>query len=131
MGYNVVRSIGPALGGVILALLGPLTAFAFAALTDLVPLSAVLRSKWQVRSSPLPRERMTTAIHDGMRFTAISSEIRVAIVRATLFGLSSISILALLPLLVRDQLAGGQLFTASCWPASAQAPSSRALAIAT
>ncbi|MER8887074.1 MFS transporter [Mesorhizobium sp. M0816] len=109
VGYNVVRSIGPALGGVILALLGPLTAFAFAALTDLVPLSAVLRSKWQVRSSPLPRERMTTAIHDGMRFTAISSEIRVAIVRATLFGLSSISILALLPLLVRDQLAGGPI----------------------
>ncbi|MER8465644.1 MFS transporter [Mesorhizobium sp. M1396] len=109
VGYNVVRSIGPALGGVILALLGPLSAFVFAALSDLVPLSAVLRSKWQVRSSPLPRERMTTAIHDGMRFTAISSEIRVAIVRATLFGLSSISILALLPLLVRDQLAGGPI----------------------
>ncbi|MER9953176.1 MFS transporter, partial [Mesorhizobium sp. M0047] len=33
----------------------------------------------------------------------------VAIVRATLFGLSSISILALLPLLVRDQLAGGPI----------------------
>ncbi|RWN50604.1 MFS transporter [Mesorhizobium sp.] len=109
VGYNVVRSIGPALGGVILAFLGPLTAFAFAALSDLVPLSAVLGSKWRVRSSPLPRERMTTAIHDGMRFTAISSEIRVAIVRATLFGLSSISILALLPLLVRDQLAGGPI----------------------
>ncbi|RJT31448.1 MFS transporter [Mesorhizobium waimense] len=109
VGYNIVRSVGPALGGVILALLGPLAAFALAALSDLVPLSAVLRAKWQVRSSPLPRERMATAIHDGMRFTAISSEIRVAIVRATLFGLSSISILALLPLLVRDQLAGGPL----------------------
>ncbi|MFC3320824.1 MFS transporter [Mesorhizobium newzealandense] len=109
VGYNIVRSVGPALGGVILAFLGPLAAFALAALSDLVPLSAVLRTKWQVRSSPLPRERMATAIHDGMRFTAISSEIRVAIVRATLFGLSSISILALLPLLVRDQLAGGPL----------------------
>ncbi|MGX5805759.1 MFS transporter [Bradyrhizobium sp. Arg314] len=109
VGYNVVRSIGPALGGVILALLGPLTAFGLAALSDLVPLSAVLRSKWHVRSSPLPRERMMTAIRDGMRFTAISSEIRFAIARATLFGLSSISILALLPLLVRDQLAGGPL----------------------
>ncbi|MDX8499135.1 MFS transporter [Mesorhizobium sp. VK4C] len=109
VGYNVVRSIGPALGGVILALLGPLAAFVLAALSDLVPLSAVLRSKWRVRSSPLPRERMMTAIRDGMRFTAISSEIRFAIARATLYGLSSISILALLPLLVRDQLAGGPL----------------------
>ncbi|PBB41203.1 MFS transporter [Mesorhizobium sp. WSM3866] len=109
VGYNVVRSIGPALGGIILALLGPLAAFALAALSDLVPLNTVLRSKWHVRSSPLPRERMITAIRDGMRFTAISSEIRFAIARATLFGLASISILALLPLLVRDQLAGGPL----------------------
>lgn len=109
VGYNVVRSIGPALGGIILALLGPLAAFALAALSDLAPLSAVLRSKWHVRSSPLARERMITAIRDGMRFTAISSEIRFAIARATLFGLASISILALLPLLVRDQLSGGPL----------------------
>ncbi|UVK48022.1 MFS transporter (plasmid) [Mesorhizobium sp. AR07] len=107
--YNVVRSIGPVLGGVILAFFGPLTAFALAALGDLAPLSAIWRTKWKVRSSPLPRERMTTAIHDGVRFTALSSEIRAAIARAALFGLASISILALLPLIVRDQMAGGPI----------------------
>lgn len=109
VGYNIVRSIGPALGGLILAFFGPLTAFVLAALSDLVPLTAVSRSKWQVRSSPLPRERITTAMHDGLRFTAISSEIRSAIARGTLFGLASISILALLPLIVRDHLAGGPI----------------------
>lgn len=109
VGYNIVRSTGPAIGGAILAFFGPLAAFVLAALSDLVPLAAVRRSKWHVRSSSLPRERVTTAIHDGLRFTAISSEIRAAIVRGTLFGVASISILALLPLIVRDHLTGGPI----------------------
>ncbi|TIO55337.1 MAG: MFS transporter, partial [Mesorhizobium sp.] len=78
VGYNIVRSVGPALGGVILAVFGPLAAFALAAVSDLAPISAIWRTKWEVRSSPLPRERMTTAIHDGVRFTAMSLEIRAA-----------------------------------------------------
>ncbi|MER8783287.1 MFS transporter [Mesorhizobium sp. M1006] len=109
VGYNIVRSVGPALGGVILAFFGPLAAFALAALSDVAPLSAIWRTKWQVRSSPLPRERMTMAIHDGVRFTVISLEIRSAIARAALFGLASMSILALLPLVVRDKLASGPI----------------------
>lgn len=109
VGYNIVRSVGPALGGIILAFFGPLAAFALAALSDLAPLGAIWRTEWKVRSSPLPRERMMTAIHDGVRFTAMSLEIRAAIARATLFGLASIAILALLPLVVRDKLASGPI----------------------
>lgn len=40
---------------------------------------------------------MTTAIYHGVRFTAMSPEIKAAIARGTLFGLASIAILALLP----------------------------------
>jgi len=109
VGYNMTRSVGPALGGAILAFLGPLPAFLFAACSNLAPLTAVLRKKWHVRSSPLPAERISTAIHDGMRFTALSSDIRAAIIRATLFGLAVIAILALLPLVARDRLAGGPI----------------------
>ncbi|WP_331375466.1 MFS transporter [Sinorhizobium chiapasense] len=109
VGYNIVRSTGPAIGGAILAFFGPLAAFVLAALSDLVPLAAISRSKWHVRSSSLPRERVTTAVQDGLRFTAMSSEIKAAIVRGTLFGVASISILALLPLIVRDHLAGGPI----------------------
>ncbi|MDK1493734.1 MFS transporter [Sinorhizobium sp. 7-81] len=109
VGYNMTRSIGPALGGAILALLGPLVAFSFAAFSNVAPLGAVWRNKWHVRSSPLPPERMMTAIHDGLRFTALSSDIRAAVIRATLFGLAAIVILALLPLVARDRLAGGPI----------------------
>ena len=109
VGYNVVRSIGPALGGAIMAFLGPVAALAVASMGNLVPLGALLRNKWHVRSSPLPPERMATAIHDGLRFTALSSDIRSAIIRAALFGFAGISVLALLPLVVRDLLASGPI----------------------
>ncbi|RUV82793.1 MULTISPECIES: MFS transporter [unclassified Mesorhizobium] len=109
VGYNAMRSIGPALGGVIVASFGPLTAFALATLTYFAMLWAIGVCKWSGRSSPLPREPLTTAIHDGARFTALSGEIKAAIARGTLFGLTSISILALLPLVARDQLGGGPI----------------------
>ncbi|AMX95429.1 MULTISPECIES: MFS transporter [Mesorhizobium] len=109
VGFNTVRTVGPALGGIVVASFGLMTAFAVTSLTYLVPLVTIWRCKWMVRSSPLPRESMRTAIYDGLRFTAMSSEIKTAITRGTLFGLASIAILALLPLVVRDQLGGGPL----------------------
>ncbi|TIO74082.1 MFS transporter [Mesorhizobium sp.] len=109
VGFNTVRTVGPALGGIVVASFGLVTAFALTTLGYLVPLGTIWRCKWKVRSSPLPRESMRTAIYDGLRFTAMSSEIKTAITRGTLFGLASIAILALLPLVVRDRLGGGPL----------------------
>ncbi|MDX8542082.1 MFS transporter, partial [Mesorhizobium abyssinicae] len=109
VGYNAMRSIGPALGGVVVASFGPLAAFAAATLTYLAMLWAIGLYKWSGRASPLPREPLSTAIHDGARFTALSGEIKAAIARGFLFGLTSISILALLPLVARDQLGGGPI----------------------
>ncbi|MGX9181979.1 MFS transporter [Mesorhizobium sp. BHbdii] len=107
IGFNTVRSVGPALGGIIVAAFGPLAALTMSTLSYMVPLGTIWRCNWTVRASPLPRERMTTAIYDGARFTAISSEIKAAIARATLLGLAGIATLALLPLVVRDQLHAG------------------------
>lgn len=109
VGFNTIRSIGPALGGIIVACFGPLMTFALNTFSYLVPLGALWHCKWKVRSSPLPRESITGAIYDGVRFTAMSSEIKSAIARGTLFGLASISLVALLPLVVRDQLTRGPI----------------------
>lgn len=109
VGFNTIRAIGPALGGIVVASFGPLIAVALATLGNVAPLGAILRCKWKTHSSALPREPITAAIYDGIRFVAMSSEIAAAIVRGTLFGLASIATLALLPLVVRDQLEGGPL----------------------
>lgn len=107
VGFNTVRSVGPALGGIILASFGPLTAFCLYTLGHLAPLIVVWRSRWKVPASRLPPEAMLTAISDGIRFTSLSSEIKTAIARGFLFGLAGIAILALLPLVIRDQLKQG------------------------
>lgn len=107
VGFNTVRSVGPALGGIILATFGPLTAFCLYTLGHFAPLIVVWRSKWKVPVSRLPPEAMLTAISDGVRFTSLSAEIKTALTRGFLFGLAGIAILALLPLVVRDQLKQG------------------------
>ncbi|QAS81145.1 MFS transporter (plasmid) [Rhizobium acidisoli] len=109
VGFNTVRSVGPALGGIIVAIFGPLVTFALTTLGFVAPLTALWRNKWTVKASTLPREALMTAIYDGLRFTAISSEIKAAIVRGTLFGLTGTSMLALLPLVARDLLKGGPI----------------------
>ncbi|WP_041679117.1 MFS transporter [Rhizobium etli] len=109
VGFNTVRSIGPALGGIVVAVFGPLVTFALTTLGFIAPLTALWRNKWIVQASSLPREALMTAIYDGLRFTAISSEIKATIVRGTLFGLTGTSILALLPLVARDLLKGGPI----------------------
>lgn len=107
VGFNIVRTIGPAFGGLVVSSFGLLAALGIATLSYLVPMGAIWRYKWKVNSSPLPREPIGTAIYDGLRFTAMSSEIKAAIARGTLFGFAGIAILALLPLVVRDQLGAG------------------------
>ncbi|MUZ74520.1 MFS transporter [Agrobacterium vitis] len=107
VGFNTVRSVGPAIGGIIVAAFGPLVTFALTTLGFIAPLTVLWRNKWKVQTSILPREALTTAIYDGLRFTAISSEIKSTIVRGTLFGFAATSTLALLPLVARDMIRGG------------------------
>ncbi|MCW0001597.1 MFS transporter [Pararhizobium sp. YC-54] len=109
VGFNMVRSVGPALGGIIVAAFGPLVTFALTTLGFIAPLTVLWRNKWKVQTSTLPREALRTAIYDGLRFTAISSEIKSTIVRGTLFGFAATSTLALLPLVARDVVKGGPI----------------------
>lgn len=109
VGFNTIRSIGPALGGILVASLGPMIALALAAIGSLAPLWVIWRSKWPTRSLSLPREPMRTAIYDGLRFAAMSSDIKASISRGTLLGVAGIALLALLPLVVRDQLGKGPI----------------------
>ncbi|MCG5487392.1 MAG: MFS transporter [Sinorhizobium meliloti] len=109
VGFNTVRSVGPALGGFIVAAFGPLVTFALTTLSFVAPLTALWRNSWKVPTSSLPREALMTAIYDGLRFTAISSEIKATIARGTLFGMAGTSVLALLPLVARDQLQAGPI----------------------
>jgi predicted MFS family arabinose efflux permease len=105
--YNIARSFGPAIGGIVVATAGAVAAFATNALLYL-PLMVVL-FLWNRTSEPsrLPRERLNRAIVSGVRYIANSPSIRIVLVRTLVTGLIGGSVSALMPLVARDLLHGG------------------------
>ncbi|OCP20850.1 MULTISPECIES: MFS transporter [unclassified Ensifer] len=109
MGFNITRSVGPAIGGVIVATAGAAAAFAANSLSYFAILFALVRWRREVTMSPLPRETLGRAITAGLRYVVMSPNIGKVLVRGFLFGLSASAILALLPLVARDLVQGGPL----------------------
>jgi predicted MFS family arabinose efflux permease len=105
--YNIARSFGPAIGGIVVATAGAVAAFASNALLYL-PLLVVL-FLWNRTSEPsrLPRERLNRAIVSGVRYIANSPSIRIVLARTLVTGLIGGSVSALMPLVARDLLHGG------------------------
>ena len=79
--YNIARSFGPAIGGIVVATAGAVAAFAVNAVLYL-PLMAVL-FLWNRTHEPsrLPRERLNRAIVSGVRYIANSPSIRIVLIR--------------------------------------------------
>ncbi|OOG74398.1 MFS transporter [Sinorhizobium sp. A49] len=109
MGFNITRSVGPAIGGVIVATAGAAAAFAANSLSYFAILFALVRWRREVTMSPLPRETLGRAITAGLRYVVMSPNIGKVLVRGFLFGLSASAILALLPLVARNLVQGGPL----------------------
>src|SRR5947208_11053281 len=105
--YNIARSFGPAIGGIVVATAGAVAAFAVNSLLYL-PLMMVL-FLWNRTSEPsrLPRERLNRAIVSGVRYIANSPSIRIVLMRTLVTGLIGGSVSALMPLVARDLLHGG------------------------
>ncbi|MET3584632.1 MFS family permease [Pseudorhizobium tarimense] len=108
-GFNITRSLGPALGGVIVAAAGAAAAFAINAISYFALIFVLLRWKPNLPKNPLPRERLAGAISSGLRYVAMSPNLEKVILRAFVFGVSAGSVLALLPIVARDILQGGPL----------------------
>lgn len=109
MGFNLARSVGPAVGGIIVAAAGAAAAFAFNVLSYLGLIGVLSRWRPDLPKQTLPRERLDHAMAAGLRYVAMSPHILVVLVRSALFGLGSIVVQALLPLVARDLVAGGSL----------------------
>jgi MFS family permease len=105
--YNIARSFGPAVGGIVVATAGAVAAFAVNAVLYL-PLMVVL-FLWNRTHEPsrLPRERLNRAIVSGVRYIANSPSIRIVLIRTLVTGIIGGSISSLMPLVARDLLHGG------------------------
>src|ERR1700754_5226696 len=75
--YNIARSFGPAIGGIVVATAGAVAAFACNALLYLPLLTALFMWRRVIEPPHLPRERLNRAIVSGIRYIANSPSMRI------------------------------------------------------
>ncbi len=104
--FNVARSVGPAIGGLLVATVGPEAGFGINALSYL---GVVVVLAWMARHLPAAdREEasMVNAIALGVRFARFTPTFRRLLALAALFALTSAVVQAVLPNRT-DELGGG------------------------
>ena len=107
--YNVARSFGPAVGGVIVAFAGAGAAFVTNAFCYLPLIIVLVLWRRILPSSRLPPERVDRAIISGVRYVFHSPPIRTVMIRSFLIGTLGGSVPALMPLIARSLLQGGAM----------------------
>ncbi len=106
MSFNLMRSIGPAFGGFIIVVAGAVAAFALNAMSYLALILVLAFWKRPAVVRNLPREPFRQAATAGIRYVGLSPNLLRIILRGCLFGLTAVSVLALLPLVAKDLLSG-------------------------
>ncbi len=107
IGINVSRAIGPALGGMLIVLHGPVLAFALNALSFVGIIWVLLRWQTELATPTLPTERFFNALRTGLHYARHSQPIHIVAIRAMVFFIPASAIWALLPLLTRSVLHQG------------------------
>jgi MFS family permease len=109
LGFNVARSVGPAIGGAIVAAAGAAAAFVVNA-ASYVALIVVL-ARWRPSRTPaiLPRESLGVAMAAGLRYVSMSPAILTVLLRSAIFGAGASGVMALMPLIAKNRLEGGPL----------------------
>lgn len=110
---NASKAVGPAAGGLIIALSGPHLVFAINALSFVV-ITAILLLRFPRTvgaQSELPPERFTQALRGGMVYAIHDRDLRLVLIRCVVFFLFACSFWSLIPaLLIRDFDASAQVY---------------------
>lgn len=108
--FNLARSIGPAIGGFLVATIGAASVFALNAFSFV----AVLAGLWRVPAHlvPTPKEKATlravlNSLKEGWRFLCASPLLGGILLRCAFFMLTGSGVWALLPVIARDHLGTG------------------------
>jgi MFS family permease len=108
VGINISRAIGPALGGIIIVAWGIASPFWLNAVSNLGIIAALFWWRPPQRTGrTLPAERFIDANRLGLRYARNNPYLRATLIRAVGFFLFASAYWALLPLVARNQIAGG------------------------
>src|SRR3954447_8343474 len=105
--YNVGRAVGPALGGLVIAVAGPPWVFMVNALSFLGVLVVVAAWRAPRRRERVPLESLAGATRACLRYAANAPLLRGILARTAAFIVPAAALHALLPIVVRDELHAG------------------------
>lgn len=106
MSFNLMRSVGPVVGGAIVVLAGLTMVFALNAVSYFAVIYALIRWKPPREEQELPAERLGSAVWAGVRYISFSTGLMRIMLRTFMFSVSAVSVIALLPIIARNQLQG-------------------------
>ncbi len=107
LGINIARSIGPALGGILLTAMGAAIVYGLDVLTYLVVSGALFWWRRDANTDDSLREHFGGALRAGLRYARASHELHRVLWRAVLFFAFASAVWALLPILARQEIGGG------------------------
>jgi MFS family permease/quinol monooxygenase YgiN len=102
VGINVARTLGPALGGFVVAAAGPGIVFVIDAVSFIGVVGVLLAWRRERRPAALPPERLLGAIQAGLRFARHSQPLRRVLLGTFLFMVCGAGVMALMPVLGRE-----------------------------
>jgi MFS family permease len=104
VGFNLARSVGPALGGLIVAAAGPGAVFLLNAASFVGVIIILYRWRRDPRQSVLPTERVAGAVRAGLRYVHYAPPLRAVLVRTLAFIVCGSALWGLLPVVGRREL---------------------------
>jgi MFS family permease len=107
VGFNLARSLGPAIGGVIVAAIGAAAAFIVNAVSYIGIIATLLWWRPKRLPSDLPPEPLGAAIAAGLRYVSLSPHLLAILLRCALYTIPIAAVPALMPIVARDLLGGG------------------------
>ncbi len=106
VGFNLSRTIGPAMAGIAITTIGIAAPFAFNAISFLLIIGALLLWCPFRIIGDLPKEQIPGAIMTGLRYVRYSKPLKATLWKAFSFFISASAFWAMLPLLVKTELHG-------------------------
>ncbi|MEO7384450.1 MAG: MFS transporter, partial [Novosphingobium sp.] len=107
LAFNMARSVGPALGGLLISISGMAAAFAVNSISYIAMIWVLLR--WRPEAATRVRQAMLPSIRTGLSFCFSAGPVRKILLRGFCIGLGIAGYQALIPAAVRDRLHGGEL----------------------
>jgi MFS family permease len=109
-GFNLARAVGPALGGLIVAITGAGIVFLINSLSFLAVIAMLYRWRRQpYYSSALPTERVVSAVRAGLRYVRYAPALKEIFIRTFIPTICVSAVWALLPLVAQKDLNQGAL----------------------